>query len=443
MLEYLRLENVGPAPEMEMELAPRLNLLTGDNGLGKSFLLDVIWWALTRKWPREVNDRMTSGYRAMPRDVKKPAAIEFAVESTTKTIRYRSEYSRDEQAWTGKRGRPYNPGLVIYAHADGGFSVWDPARNYWKTRKGSDDSLASIPAFVFSPQEVWDGLRMTVDGQGVQVCRGLVDDWAIWIREGAGAAKLMARILQDLAAPDETIEVGPLRPLSPNDARDFPTLKVSYAPEPLRIVHASAGLRRVAALAYMLMWSWERHVTYATSQGLEEAKNVILILDEIEAHLHPRWQRSILRSLLSVTKELHSEASLQLIAATHSPMVLASAEPIFDVERDAWFDLDLDRNSGRVELVQRAFVAHGDVSRWLTSQAFDLKDARSLEAESALEAARTFLKKPQRKLAEAMSIDRKLRAASLPEIDPFWVRWGALLEQLGAKGPAKKKAKTR
>lgn len=433
MLEYLRLENVGPAPEMEMELAPRLNLLTGDNGLGKSFLLDVIWWALTRKWPREVNDRLTSGYRAMPRDVKKPAAIEFAVESTTKTVRYRSEYSREEQAWTGKRGRPYNPGLVIYAHADGGFSVWDPARNYWKTRKGSDDSLASIPAFVFSPQDVWDGLRMTIEGKVTQVCRGLVDDWAIWIREKAGAASLMAHVLQDLAAPGETIEVGPLRPLSPLDARDFPTLVVSYAPEPLRIVHASAGLRRVAALAYMLMWSWDRHVTHASDQGLEEARNVILILDEVEAHLHPRWQRSILRSLLSVTESLHSKAELQLIAATHSPMVLASAEPIFDGEKDAWFDLDLDRSSGAVTLAHRKFVAHGDVSNWLTSKAFDLKDARSLEAESALEEARAFLRLPDRSLAEAEAIDTKLRAAGLPDIDPFWVRWGSLMEQLGAE----------
>ena len=46
MLEYLHLKNVGPAPEMEMQLAPRLNLITGDNGLGKSFLLDVAWWCL-------------------------------------------------------------------------------------------------------------------------------------------------------------------------------------------------------------------------------------------------------------------------------------------------------------------------------------------------------------------------------------------------------------
>ena len=52
MLEYLHLKNVGPAPEMEMELAPRLNLITGDNGLGKTFLLDIAWWVLTRTWAR-------------------------------------------------------------------------------------------------------------------------------------------------------------------------------------------------------------------------------------------------------------------------------------------------------------------------------------------------------------------------------------------------------
>ena len=43
MLGYLRLR-MSALPLMEMELAPRLNLITGDNGLGKSFLLDVAWW---------------------------------------------------------------------------------------------------------------------------------------------------------------------------------------------------------------------------------------------------------------------------------------------------------------------------------------------------------------------------------------------------------------
>src|SRR5690242_4570404 len=123
MLHRLHLKNVGPAPEMELDLAPRLNLLTGDNGLGKSFLLDVAWWALTRKWPRDVNGRLTSGHPAMPRDVSVAASITFKTDTQAGEVEYESTFNRDHQAWSGRRGRPHNPGLVIYAHADGGFSV--------------------------------------------------------------------------------------------------------------------------------------------------------------------------------------------------------------------------------------------------------------------------------------------------------------------------------
>ena len=37
---------------MEIHFKPRMNFLTGDNGLGKTFLLDIAWWVLTRTWAR-------------------------------------------------------------------------------------------------------------------------------------------------------------------------------------------------------------------------------------------------------------------------------------------------------------------------------------------------------------------------------------------------------
>lgn len=55
MLQQLTLPNVGPAVSMELHFGSRLNVLTGDNGLGKSFLLEIAWWSLTRKWPAEIN----------------------------------------------------------------------------------------------------------------------------------------------------------------------------------------------------------------------------------------------------------------------------------------------------------------------------------------------------------------------------------------------------
>jgi hypothetical protein len=435
MLDYLHLLNVGPAPEMTLHLAPRLNLITGDNGLGKSFLLDVAWWALTRRWPHDLNPALTSGYPAKPIDPKLTATITFIVQSKTKEITYSSDYSPRDEAWVGKQGRPWMPGLVLYAHADGGFSVWDPHRNYWKTRNNVDVQ-GHVPGYVFSPKEVWDGLEIDVGGKPTIVCNGLLRDWAGWIKERGPDAKRMADALKRLAPKGEMLEPARLVRLSINDARDIPSLRLPYA-DAVPILHASAGVRRIVALCYMLTWAWREHLLAAEQLGETPAGRLVLLFDEIESHLHPRWQRSILNAALALSKSLNRKAEIQLIAATHSPLVLASAEPTFDPEKDAWFDLDLDweGHDRVVSLRRREFVRHGDASNWLTSEAFDLKSPRSLEAEDAIEQAKALLRRRDEPVWEdARRVDSALRKAKLSDIDPFWVRWGAFMEQLEGRG---------
>ena len=51
------------------------------------------------------------------------------------------------------------------------------------------------------------------------------------------------------------------------------------------------------------------------------------------------------------------------------------------------------RQEGAVEDFRQTFVRRGDVSRWLTSEAFDLKEARSLEAEHAIVEALALVRK--------------------------------------------------
>ncbi|NJS16255.1 MAG: AAA family ATPase, partial [Nostocaceae cyanobacterium CSU_2_110] len=50
MLKEIHLQQVGPAEHFDVEFADRLNIFTGDNGLGKSFLLDVAWWVISGNW---------------------------------------------------------------------------------------------------------------------------------------------------------------------------------------------------------------------------------------------------------------------------------------------------------------------------------------------------------------------------------------------------------
>ena len=431
MIEHLRLENVGPAPEMALDFAPRVNLLTGDNGLGKSFLIDVVWWALTRRWPREVNRRMTSGHPARPHDSRSEASMGISLRGRTGSVQWGAAWSRPDQRWLGTPGRPAIPGIVVYAHADGSLSVWDPARNYW-SQSGDTTLEDRRPAYVFTEAEVWDGLRDTVDGRSVPVCNGLLYDWSRWVHADDDNARVMASALRALSpgrSPVQAIEPGlPMR-LSVEDARDIPSILTDYAGQ-VPIIHASSGIRRIVALAYVLTWTWSEHRIASELRGDEPSRQVVMLFDEVESHLHPRWQRSILRALREIGSVLQDSIDLQLVVSTHSPLVLASAEPWFDPEEDAWFDLGLEGSPPRAQLHRRIFTPHGTAGSWLTSEAFDLSTDRSLEAEEAILRARTILRQVDPTLSDVMNVHADLRA-TLPDIDRFWVRWNAFVESRG------------
>lgn len=429
MLKHLKLKNLGPADELTLTLSQRLNLITGDNGLGKSFLLDVAWWAMTRKWPAEVNPQLTAGQKAIPRRPGE-ATIDFAFSGKSKVEQYRSTYQRREQAWTGRSGRPANPGLVVYAMADGSFAVWDPARNYWRTQNDVDVQDRP-PAYVFTPAQVWHGLA---GESGNWLCNGLIRDWASWQREGGADFAHLKAVLHVLSpSAQEPLVPGELTRISPDDVRDMPTLRMPYGND-VAVLHASSGMRRIMALAYFLVWCWSEHQQAAKLLDEPTSNQAVFLVDEVESHLHPQWQRTVVPALLKVMRSLTAGAEVQLLAVTHSPLVMASVEPDFDPERDAWFDLDLNLSATQtqptVTLTQRPFVRLGEVGRWLVSDAFDLASTRSLPAEQALQQAAELLAQPTPDHERAKALDVQLRGL-LGDTDPFWIRWRFVGERQG------------
>ena len=440
MLKHLKLTNVGPAPEMELEFGERLNLLTGDNGLGKSFLLDIAWWALTEKWPADINHNITIGSMAQP-NRSKDAEIAFVLGDPW-DIESREHiscsFNRRSQSW-GSRSHKHDiqSSIVIYSLADGSFSIWDPARNYWAPKGTRVDSFGQntlpsgrIPAYVFSQREVWDGLQYE-DLRHI-LCNGLIRDWAGWQKEGKKTFKRLKTVLKVLSpSEDELITPGKFTRISLNDSRDIPTLIMPYG-QIVPVLHASSGIRRILALAYLIVWAWEEHQRASELLGERPARRITFLIDEVESHLHPKWQRTIIAALLSVVKSLSKNVDVQLIVSTHSPLVLASVEPFFDAEKDAWFDLDLntDEEPPRVELTKREFVRHGDVSNWLTSEAFDLRRARSKEAEDVLVATAEAMIDENFDAKRAKELDSELRKV-LSDTDPFWIRWMYIAEKKG------------
>ena len=240
--------------------------------------------------------------------------------------------------------------------ADGSFAAWDPARNYWRKR-GNVDIQERVPAYVFGPREVWDGLR---DPDRGLLCNGLIADWASWQKEGGKGFDQFSAVLKRISPPEaEQIVPGKFARISLDDPRDIPTLKMPYGIE-VPILYASAGIRRIAALAYLLVWTWQEHLNASRLIGEGTTSRLVFLIDEIEAHLHPKWQRSVVAALLDVMNVLAPRAQVQMIVATHSPLVMASVEPYFNSRRDAWFDIDLITPDGKrppfVEFREREFV---------------------------------------------------------------------------------------
>jgi hypothetical protein len=415
MLSWIVLNGVGPAPKMRLDFAKRITVLTGDNGFGKSFLLDVAWWTLTRTW---------AGNRALPRTGAEKPTIEYVVRGKTGDPKHTTSfYDRESENWKRPAGRPTMPGIVIYARVDGSFSVWDPARNY-------GNKSQKTGAFHFNERAVWDGL--TVGGR--KPCEGLIRDWVNWQKAKELQFEHLMKVLKTLSLPEEPISAAEPARVSRADGFDTPMIRTRYGVVPL--THASAGVRRVAGLAYLLVWAWREHGLASKLLEQEPERRIVLLVDEPETHLHPKWQRLVLPALLRATNVLmkSEHVDVQVVTATHSPLVLASLEPVFDEKRDSLCDLNLvtdEAGETQVAVTQVPWRLRGDVNAWLTSEVFDLKTTRSSEAEKVLdEAARAISNPASVDKARAQKLDQSLRKV-LGDTDPFWVRWRYVGEQKG------------
>lgn len=407
MLQSLKLVGVGPAPEMAMQFARRLNVLTGDNGLGKSLFLETIWYVLTGKW---------AGLPAWPTLDTREAKVEFQVDDADAGP-HTWHFYREKQAWDTLGPIYYEDFVVVYARINGSVAVWDPAR-------GAAGELQVESGIVFEQSEILHGKPAK---QNKPLCRGLIEDWVTWHdrKPESPGGTLFARLSVILEALSPNPEVGeiirsskPIR-LFVDDGREFPRIDVGYGPIP--IIHASAAMLRIISLAYLILWSWHEHEQASRLLGRAPASKLVFLMDEVENHLHPEWQRRILPALLKVLESLGEGMQVQMHVTTHSPMVLASLEPHWDKQRDELFRFAL--KEGKVVLSSEELITRGDATRWLTSHVFGLHWARSIEAQRALEDAQALMRgEESRYFKTPEEIDIELKR-TLPGQDPFWPRW--------------------
>jgi hypothetical protein len=401
----LHLSNAGPARDMRIVFGERLSLITGDNGLGKSFLLDFAWWAATGKWA----DRPI-----LPAHIEKAElpVVEYSLRGASgRELSFTSSFDRGSFSWKRSAGSVRVEALAVYSRADGSFSISDPTRN----------NLQPAGTNRLSNYEVWNGRAGIIDG--------LIRDWPVWqLAADKRSFDRFAAVLKRLSPEDlGVLSPGPTVQL-PGDRRDIPTIQHRYGTVP--VTQTSAGVQRILVLAYLIIWCWHEHELAASQSGLNPLRRMMVIVDELEAHLHPKWQRVVLPALMSVGSLLSSDLSMQIISATHSPMILASVEAEFDAQSDVLYHLFGD--GPIVKLEETPFVKYGDVSGWLTSPLFGLLHARSREAERAIEDAKALQQQDAPDRAAVAEVSARLKL-HLADDDKFWPRWLFFADQHGSR----------
>ncbi len=169
--------------------------------------------------------------------------------------------------------------------------------------------------------------------------------------------------------------------------------------EPLPIQSASQGTLSIVAI-FGLIYSFLRSIDPVVREAEVMTRPGIVIIDEIDAHLHPAWQQKIIRMLCD------RFPNVQFIVTAHSPVIVAGCE---------WGEVSVLRRNKEtrrfyVETLERDFV--GATSRELYDLIFEIDDIDQTYLEYATKFTLTGGEDREREIA---TLDKKSRLTAEEE----------------------------
>lgn len=311
-LKRVRLQNIGPFEDQSFELTPGWNILFGDNGVGKSNFLRAVAVGLCGESAKAYVERMiktkTSTGVDNPRgtitiDVVSDVNGETK-EKTFKTTLFRSDFGGDMSS------HPPRP-----LESEGWLAVGFPPMRIisWKRDEPTEQSSTTdrpvpsdlIPLIIGESDPRLDSLKgwlIELDNQINRDFRnGIVDSPSL---------KLRRDFFDVIAALTPKVEIQ-FESIGDNGK----TVLVRTADGIVPIEAVSQGTSSLMGWVGVLL----RRLfdLYGSGEKPREQPALVLI-DEIDAHMHPEWQRQLIPKI----RELFP--NLQVIATTHSPLLVPS-----------------------------------------------------------------------------------------------------------------------
>ena len=323
----LKLANIRSVEVAELHFQPDFNLVAGVNGVGKTTVLDTLAVCFSAV-VRHANRRPKYGRFFYADDIRVgvgalQAECDFECGGEKHGYLLHRDRHRNifqgEQEWSranqkaysspeieefyggiptdGKGGRPEGQLLAV---------LFSTVRSVASDRASRQSAAAGGVAAAFAGALSKRELRLR--------------EFAAWMRaqQALSSERLAAKRM--LVAFDNAVThfLPGYRNLRPAEEDSNHSLLIDRGATPLPVRHLSDGERGVLAMVLDLT----RRLAQANPKmqnPAAEAEAVVLI-DEIELHLHPGWQRQIVRKLTETFPKC------QFIATTHSPQVIGEVE---------------------------------------------------------------------------------------------------------------------
>jgi predicted ATP-binding protein involved in virulence len=306
----LRVAGFRGVDSAEIELKPGINLIVGVNGVGKSSALHAIAIAM------DAVARRVHGARASLRvdeaDIRSghsAAIVDCDITVDGARHRFLSQTYRAPQTDQRIEAPP------------SGFIGSPPSRSrssrelavFFSTRRAVPSSRAPSKAALQG------GAAAATSGALTDRELGLVD-FAQWMTARQALVLERPGSATALNALDSTVQrflpgYSRLRP-HPNH---FNLLTIDHGGDRIEVGQLSDGER--GALALVLDLTRRMAQIDPESEDPAATSEAVVLVDEIDLHLHPQWQRNILHNLEAAFPQC------QLILTTHSPQVIGEVHP--------------------------------------------------------------------------------------------------------------------
>lgn len=327
-LEKIHLKNYKAIEELDIELRPGVNLLIGDNGAGKTSILEGIAIALGGLFVNVVGVNTKNIVKEDVRmNIKPMGDSSTAIEYCEPVSVGCTLHAADEQEYSWNRIKEE----VSATHTkidDKKVCVWmkkltnnsgsilplisfQSAARAWRVKRGDfgtelkkklDDRRCGYIGCLDSSMDVKSIQQWCLKQEVVTYSKGTVREYEMFKNIVASFMKeinelLYMPVMYYSAQFDELVYK--------DDKTEMPISKLSAGYQSLLWI--------IMDLAYRVC------MLNPELEGREQISGVVLI-DEIDMHLHPKWQWNVIEALRKTF------VNVQFIIATHSPIVISASK---------------------------------------------------------------------------------------------------------------------